>query len=230
MSFIQTVKQYFRKPSRPIESTSSKSQTIKNNEAAHLAEQLAAENQRNEADIKRYKEYLASERLKEKQIEFARLEKIKAEDQLKERRILEQQLAEQERFRTQQAEAARLEEIRAQERINQQQIIEQQIAEQERLKEVKENGRRAIEIERLIQIHALNQNETYFEYLREAERFRKEFGKNIQCDICGEWEVDLYNHRGQTYCEKHIPLGRRTETEYKVTAGRHGSSRSYIKR
>jgi hypothetical protein len=88
----------------------------------------------------------------------------------------------------------------------------------------------SLEVERLRQIHALNKDDTFNQYLHEAEKFRKFYGKNIQCDICGGWEDGLYNHRGQTYCERHIPIPRTTEHEHKVTAWRHGSSRSYIKK
>lgn len=213
MSFIEKVKQFFKKTDQSIITAPPKGRTAINSDVVHSQGQLADENWH-----------------KQKEAEGARLEKNKAEERLKKQRILEQQKAEQERLRKQQAEAARLEEIKAQDRINQQRIFEQQLAEQARHKENKEKERRAVEVERLRQIHALNQGQTYIEYLREAERFRKDYSKNIKCDICGEWEVELFNHRGQTYCEKHIPIARHTENEHKVTAGRHGSSRSYIKR
>ena len=230
MSIIQKIKQFFKKLGQRAESTTSGSPIIKNTEGTHRSQKLAVEARRSEADINRDNEYQASERLKINKEENARLERIKADDLHKEQRRREQQRAEQERHREQQAEAARFEEIRAREWIDQQKNIEQQLAEQEQLKKNREKERRALEIERLNHIYSLYQNGPYVEYLREAERFRKEFGKNIKCDTCGEWEMELFNHRGQTYCERHIPTPRHTGNERKVTAGRHGSSRSYIKR
>jgi paraquat-inducible protein B len=102
--------------------------------------------------------------------------------------------------------------------------------EQRKLDEIAAKERKIIEKERLMQIHALNRNETYIEYLKEAEKFRKEFGKDIRCCIGGEWEVDLYVHRGQTYCEKHIPPEFHRENERKIIAGRHDSARDFIKK
>lgn len=227
MSLVEKIKHLFHTSKGPAPH---KPGIIDPDEIARLERQVADETARREAENRRYNEYLASERLREEQEKYARLERIRKEEQLKELRINEQRRAEQERLRQQQAEEARLEEIRAQERLRQQRLIEQQLAEQERLKEQKEKERRGIEIERLMQIHALNQSETYLAYLREAERFRKDYGKNIKCDICGEWESGLVNHRGQTYCQRHIPVTRHTENVHKVTAGRHGSSKSYIKR
>jgi len=137
---------------------------------------------------------------------------------------LDVQIAAEKQFNEQiSLEQERIKEIQEQERIK-------EIQEQERIKEIQEQERKAIEIERLKQVHELNKNETYLEYLHEAERFRKDYGKNIRCDICGEWEIDLFQHRGQTYCKMHIPISLDTENEYKVTTGRHGSSRSFIKK
>ena len=230
MSLFQKVKQYLKKFGHAIESSAPKSKPTGNHDAARLAEQLAAENRRKDADIQRYNEYLASERLREEQEENARRERIRSEERLQEQKILERRPAERERLGKEQAEDIRFEELRAHKQVNQNKLIEEQQAEPERLKKLRENERSAIEIERLKQIHALNQNETYIEYLREAERFRKDYDKNIKCDICGEWELGLINHRGQTYCERHIPTSRNTENEHKVMAGSHGSSRSYIKK
>ncbi|WAC05898.1 MAG: hypothetical protein OS112_04515 [Methanoregula sp.] len=94
----------------------------------------------------------------------------------------------------------------------------------------RDQERKIIEKEWLNQIYELNRNETYREYLIQAEKFRKEFGKDIKCGICGEWKVDLFDHRGQTYCKKHIPIELDIVKEYKVIAGKHGASRDFIKK
>jgi hypothetical protein len=134
-----------------------------------------------------------------------------------ERKIYESKIKEQ------RAERIRLDEIQAEE-------LRIRAEEQRKLDEIAAKERKIIEKERLKQIHALDRNETYIEYLKEAEKFRKEFGKNIRCDVCSKWKVDLHNHRGQTYCEEHIPPEFHRENERKITAGRHDSVRDFIKK
>ena len=76
-------------------------------------------------------------------------------------------------------------------------------------------------------------NSTFNEYLVEANKFNKIYGKNVRCDICG-WncgiDCDLSNYGGQTYCDQHIPASYQITHERKVTAGRHGTARNYIKK
>lgn len=62
------------------------------------------------------------------------------------------------------------------------------------------------EMERLQYIHGLYA-EDFPGYLQEAERFRREYGKNIQCDVCGRWDQALSVHRNQTYCTRCLPPG-----------------------
>lgn len=78
-------------------------------------------------------------------------------------------------------------------------------------------------------IHTLY-NENFREYLIEVQKFRDVFGKNVKCDVCDNWESDLFNYRGQTYCENHIPVSSQMEHERKITAGRHGAARDFIKK
>jgi small-conductance mechanosensitive channel len=101
--------------------------------------------------------------------------------------------------------------------------------EQRKLDEITAKERKILEKERLKRIHGLY-HQQFSEYLREAEKFRSEFGKNVKCDICGKWDSDLHVHRNQTYCEKHIPLELHRENERKITAGRHGASKDFIKK
>jgi hypothetical protein len=68
------------------------------------------------------------------------------------------------------------------------------------------------------------------EYLIEAEKFRQEFGKNVKCDVCSDWQCDLYFFKDQTYCQKHMPPELQRENERKIRAWNHGSSRDYIKK
>lgn len=121
------------------------------------------------------------------------------------------------------------EERKEQERIKK---IQEEIAEQERI--IRENGvkeRLSLQIETLKYIHSLNKNETYLQYLKEANIYRQAVGTNIQCDICGRWDILLTDFKGQTYCQKHLPSGYRGRVvkERKVTAGRHGASIDFIK-
>lgn len=153
-------------------------------------------------------------KIKEQWAERIRLEEIRVDEERAERKRLKQQ-----------AEQIRLTEERA-ERIR----LEREQAERIRLEEIKALERKILEKERLKQIHDLNRNETYIQYLNEAEKFRKEFGKNIRCDICSKWEIDLHNYHGQTYCEEHIPPEMHREIERKVKAGKHGSSTDFIKK
>jgi hypothetical protein len=93
--------------------------------------------------------------------------------------------------------------------------------------------RKIIEIERIKYIHSIaHDNDKFVEYLQEAHKFKKEFGKDVKCCIGGEWgdEVELFSHRNQTYCQKHMPPELRREYERKITAGRHGASKDFIKR
>jgi hypothetical protein len=112
--------------------------------------------------------------------------------------------------------------------------IEKQRAEQKRLEEIKAEElkakeRKIVENERLKLIHKLY-SEDFKQYLIEAQKFRDDFGKNVKCDVCGKWEIDLSFHQGQTYCERCIPSELQWENERKVRAGRHGASQDFIKK
>jgi hypothetical protein len=78
-------------------------------------------------------------------------------------------------------------------------------------------------------IHVLY-DENFKECLLEAPKFRDTFGKNVKCDVGGEWDCDLFNYCGQTYCENHIPASSQIEHERKIIAGRHGAARDFIKK
>lgn len=203
MSFTEKIKQRLKKSDSSKVIAPSKAQTVIINDTVRLGAEGAEDDrhQQREADDRRRNEVQAAERRREEQAEQSRLEELRTKERLHEQMVIEQH-----------------------------KLIEQQRVEEERQKAIRERERKTIELERLKQIHALNKNETYLAYLQEAELFRKEYGKNIQCDICGTWEAELFRHRGQTYCGKHIPSDRQTTNEHRVTAGRHGSSRSYIKR
>lgn len=122
-------------------------------------------------------------------------------------------------------------------RVEEQRELDEIYAEEQRIKtdekreldEITAKGRKILETERLEQIHGLY-HQQFCEYLTEAEKFRVEFGKNVQCDICGKWDSELHVHRNQTYCEKHIPPELHRENERKITAGRHGASKDFIKK
>jgi len=144
--------------------------------------------------------------------EMQHIQKRVAEETTKseQQRIIEQAQREEERKKAE--EKNRLDRIKAEE-------------EQQRAAE-----RKRIEKERLIQIHDLYIDH-YHDFLIEAEVFRKEFGKNIHCDVCGRWEeTELIVHRKQTYCERCIPPSYNRTNERKVIAGRHGSSKNFIEK
>ena len=60
---------------------------------------------------------------------------------------------------------------------------------------------RAREQDRLEHIHALRADRSP-EYPLEAQKFQREFGKNVQCDVCGRWDGGLSVHRNRTYCAR----------------------------
>jgi hypothetical protein len=88
---------------------------------------------------------------------------------------------------------------------------------------------RARELERLKYIHGFYSTQ-YLEYLHEAEIFRKEFGKNVKCDVCGRWDGELFVHRSQTYCSQCLPGGSHPGHDRAVVAGKHGASIDHIKK
>lgn len=106
---------------------------------------------------------------------------------------------------------------------------EQRTLYEEQKKRELEQKLRARERERLQYIHGLSAG-MHREYLQEAERFRKEFGKNVQCDVCGRWDEELFVHRSQTYCTQCLPGGSRPAPDRGVVAGKHGGSIDYIKK
>lgn len=109
-------------------------------------------------------------------------------------------------------------------------VVDQVNAESQRdLKEISNAERKRLEQERLQQIHSLYETQ-FREYLQEAQKFRTDFGKNIQCDVCGKWDSDLIFHKNQTYCEHCIPPSYDSPKERKITAGRHGASKNFIKK
>jgi len=214
-----------------------------------LTEYLAEENARKkEIEKKLFDELNGKERIKEQEkkvrleTEIAqqksrqkhdeKIQKLTPEQRNEEREKAQRRREEERKIELQRAEQRQIEQIAAeQRRLEEEQKLEQERAEQKRLKEIKIREQKILERERLTQIHDLEtNNETYREYLFEAEKFRKEFGKNIKCDICGEWEIELFTHRGQTYCEKHIPLELHRENEHKVRAGQHGAAQNFIKK
>jgi len=159
---------------------------------------------------------------------------------------IEKQQEEKERDRQEERDAEKrkkLEEDRAEEERKRAED-ELRILEERRIREEEERRRAELkreidkinaikrkdqEIERLKQIHALNQNDT--EFLIEAQKFRKEFGKNIWCDICyrcKEVNYELFAIGGQTYCMEHKPPDLTREIPRKVKAGRHGASIDFI--
>ncbi|NMB80038.1 MAG: hypothetical protein GYA23_13200 [Methanomicrobiales archaeon] len=75
---------------------------------------------------------------------------------------------------------------------------------EEQKKREQEERRRVEEAGRLEHIHGL-ESEHFREYLAEAEKFRREYGKNIKCDVCGRWDGRLSVHRNQTYCDRCLP-------------------------
>ena len=171
-------------------------------------------------------------RVKSRQKHDENIQKLTPEQRKEEREKAQRRREEERKIEQQKAEQRQLEQIAAeQRRVEEEQKSEQQRAEQKRLEEIKIREQKILERERLKQIHDLEtNNKTYREYLIEAEKFRKEFGKNIKCDICGEWEIELFTHRGQTYCEKHIPLELHRGNEHKVRAGQHGAAQNFIKK
>lgn len=120
---------------------------------------------------------------------------------------------------------ARMEEERK--KADERKRLEQIKAEEEHREAVERNR---LEKERLVLIHSLYE-ENFHEYLHQAELFRKDFGKNIQCDVCGNWkDTDLIFLRKQTYCEKCLPPSYNHTNERKVRAGSHGASNNFIKK
>jgi hypothetical protein len=88
---------------------------------------------------------------------------------------------------------------------------EQRTHYEEQKKREQEQKLKARERERLRHIHGLY-DENFQEYLKEADKFRKEFGKNVQCDICGRWDEELFVYRNQTYCARCLPPGQKPGT------------------
>lgn len=85
-----------------------------------------------------------------------------------------------------------------------------------------------IEIAEQVRIAGL-WKEQYRNYLTEEHAFRIRFRKSPKCDVCGTYGEELYLHRGQTYCERHLPVYRST-IESKVIAGKHGAATNFLKK
>jgi hypothetical protein len=85
-----------------------------------------------------------------------------------------------------------------------------------------------VEISEQVRISALYK-EQWREYLIEENNFRKRFHKSCKCDVCGVFNEELLLYKNQTYCVRHLPVERSVVVR-KITAGRHGSSRDYLKR
>jgi hypothetical protein len=100
---------------------------------------------------------------------------------------------------------------------------------EEQKKREQEEKLRARELGRQQDIHGLY-SDRFHDYLLEAETFRKEFGKNVQCDICGRWDRELFVHRNQTYCQQCLPPGSRQGPDRTVVAGKHGASIDHLKK
>jgi hypothetical protein len=109
--------------------------------------------------------------------------------------------------------------------------IEEQakIERQREINEISILERKRLEQERLQQIHSLYESQ-FHDYLQEAQKFRHEFGKNIQCDVCGRWDRNLIFYNNQTYCENCIPPSYDRTNERKIIAGRHGAATDFIKK
>jgi hypothetical protein len=67
------------------------------------------------------------------------------------------------------------------------------------------------------------------EYLIEEHSFRQKYMKSCKCDVCGKYEEELFFYHNQTYCVSDLPV-ERSYVERKVKAGRHGSSKDYLKK
>ena len=72
MSFVEKIKHFFNKSTG---TAPPKPEVIDPDEIARLKRQVADENARREADNRRYSDYLSSERLREEQEKYARLER-----------------------------------------------------------------------------------------------------------------------------------------------------------
>ncbi len=247
MKFIENIKKIFKKPkkSKDIIPNISKIRDEDQKETEkRLTEYLAEEQKRKQKfEEKRYEEIQAEKRDKgesseersyrdsrKKQAEQKRIEEQAAEQwRIEELKIIEQR-AGKKRLQGQEEAQRRIEELKVEkQRAEQRRLEKERVEEQRKIEEIKAKERKILEKERLNHIHGLYQNE-FREYLIEAEHFRHEFGKNIKCDVCGKWESDLSNHRGQTYCEKCIPAEVHRENERKVIAGKHGASQDFIKK
>jgi hypothetical protein len=252
MKLLDNIKNIFKKSdkSKDITPTLFKEKNEKQSEVEKLlAEQLAEDQKRkhdwdekslaeiNEKHKERVKakeqltKQLAEDRKREKGFKetsktHSEAEKsvpIKYDNRIEsQKKSIEERKIDELKFNEQRAERIRFDEIQAEEQRKRDE-------EKQRLDKIHAEERKILERERLKQIHALY-NEQFVEYLKEAELFRNKFGKNIRCDVGGEWECDLYFFKGQTYCEKHLPPEHHREIERKVKAGRHGSSKDFIKK
>lgn len=248
MTFFEKLKKVFKKTDKSDDILPHRSDTSINNKTIVLETQNAEAKRDQEriAAEKRLSEYLAEEQKRKKTLE----EKLYQEIQGKKRgdgrwddgKILDNSKSpkiqsEQKEFQDPTVDQIRIENLQIEaekaerERLKGIWTKEQRIEVEEKKKrdEIAEKERKILERERLKYIHDLYQRH-FSEYLTEAAKFRQEFGKNIQCDVCGKWEVELYNHRNQTYCEKCIPADLQREYERKITAGKHGAEIDYIKK
>lgn len=255
MKFIEKIKHLFKKTYPPNTTTTSIYTPIKKEDFEIIEQKSQEQLEKRATADKQLSEYLAKENLRRTKADEKRYEEILKERQIKEKEKNEQQnksiltnnsigtisvdefkVLERERLKQERIGQLKLreQEVRHLEAKNQKEIPEFEIIPNKmdfkRLDGITVDIQKANERGRLKQIHDLNRNETYVEYLQEAEKFRKEFSKNIRCDICGDWENELFTHRGQTYCEKHLPVEINQENVHKVRAGRHGAVQNFIKK
>ena len=252
MKLLDNIKIFFKKSDKSKDTipTLFKGKNEKQTEVEKLlAEQLAEDQKRKKdweekslAEIKaKHKErvkakeqltkQLAEDRKREKEFNEISKTYIDTEESVpiiydnrneSQKKSIEEREIDELKINEQRSERKRLDEIQSEEQRRKDE-------EQQRLDKIHAEERKIFEKERLKQIHALY-NEQFSDYLKEAELFRHEFGKNVKCDVGGEWDCDLYFFKGQTYCEKHLPPEMHREIERKVKAGRHGSFTDFIKK
>ena len=231
MRLLENLKKIFRETDKSNEKIPAFSNTAKNDSTTVLEEQNTET---------RLSEYLAQERIRKQKFEEKRFQEIQIEKQAEEERAEQRRqyeletknkLVEQKRIRGEEIERQRLEQLKIKkqraEELDRLEKIEAE--EQRKLDEIAAKERKILEKERLKYIHSLYDDQ-HLEYLKEAEKFWHEFGKNVQCDICGKWDCDLSFDGGSTYCPEHKRQEYPRKDERVVKAGKHGASIDSIKK
>ena len=256
MRFLENLKKIFRETDKSNEKIPAFSNTAKNdsttvleeqNTETRLSEYLAQERIRKQKfEEKRFQEIQIEKQAEEERAEQRRQYELETKNKLVEQKRIrgeeiERQRLEQLKIKKQRAEELdRLEKIEAEEqrkldeiRAEEQRIYAEEkrikAEEQRKLDEIAAKERKILEKERLKYIHSLYDDQ-HLEYLKEAEKFWHEFGKNVQCDICGKWDCDLSFDGGSTYCPEHKRQEYPRKDERVVKAGKHGASIDSIKK